>query len=855
MHDATRNAKQVFAEALELPADQREAFVRRSAGADDAVAQRALELLRAHTDAGAFLETPTHPPAGAGASSPAAPGGELPAEAPDRVGHYRLLRRLGEGHYGEVFEAEQTEPVRRRVAIKILKRGVDSRQTLARFQAERQAVASLDHPNLSRFLDAGETPDGRPYFVMDLVRGTRITEYCDTNHFTIRERVRLMIDTCRAVQHAHDAGLVHRDLKPGNIMVEVRDDRATPRVIDFGIVRAIAGPAAAPGTLHGQVLGTPGYMSPEQASGLPEIDSRADVYALGCVLYELLAGSTPIPREELVRLPLEDMQRAVREREIPAPSERLGAADDALRAIARRRGVESARLPSIVQGELDWICAKALARDRAERYENAGAMADDLQRWSDGRPVAAARARARRGRVTRFVRRNRRTLRRSAAPAALVLVLFALLAGWIPGVLGAGGYIERIIERYVSGARTGLPEGAWVNGVRVNRAGGQYALVGGGRDNRAASDYASVGGGFYNIASAPYSMVGGGRYNVAEGEGATVAGGVANIIRGHKTTVGGGDGNEALGVTSTIAGGANNRTRSSDAVVSGGRDNAAFDSSTTVGGGRGNRAGLDDADGSNADGSTIAGGINNVALWRQSTVAGGFQNQAVSSHATVAGGSSNTAGTADRNLGAASTVAGGESNRASGTHAAIPGGRANQASGAASFAAGSRAQALHDGAFVWSDLTRDAEPPAASAGPNSFTARARGGFALLSSLEDGARLKAGEGGWSSLLSAASRTETQPADPGAILAQVARLNLHTFRYAAQPTPERHLAPTAEQFHELLGLGAPDGQVLATDLDGVALAAIQALLARVDAQDALLAEQASRIAALEQRLPRP
>ncbi len=851
MADPTRDAKPIFADSLELPADQRGAFIERAAAGDEAVARRALELLRAHEDAGTFLGAPTHQAAGDAGSSAT----ELPAEAPDRVGHYHLLRRLGEGYYGEVFEAEQTEPIRRRVAIKVLKRGVDSRQTLARFQAERQAVASLDHPNLSRFLDAGETPDGRPYFVMDLVRGTRITEYCDANHLTIGERVRLMIDTCRAVQHAHDAGLVHRDLKPGNILVEVRDDRAAPRVIDFGIVRAVRGPASATGTLHGQVLGTPGYMSPEQASGLPEIDARADVYALGCVLYELLAGTTPIPREELVRLPLGEMQRAVREREIPTVSERLAEAGEGLRSIARRRGVESARLPSMVQGELEWICAKALARDRAARYDNAGSLADDLQRWSDGRPVAAARARAGRGRFNRYFRRNRRSIRRAAIAGAVLFVLFALLVGWIPGVPGAVGYIDRVIERYVSGARTGLPEGAWVNGLRVNRVGGRYALVGGGQDNRAASDYASVGGGFYNVASAPYSMVGGGRYNIAEGDGATVAGGVGNVIRGHRTTVGGGDGNEALGVNATIAGGATNRTRGNDAVVSGGRDNAAFDNSTTIGGGRGNRAGLDDADASNADGSTISGGINNLARWRQSSVGGGYANQAISSHSTVAGGGENTAGTGTQAEGGGAAVGGGTKNVASGRNSTVPGGLGNQATAEGAFAAGIRARAQHAGSFVWSDLTGETDRPAASGSENSFTARARGGFWFLTGLESGPRLKAGEGGWSVLLASTARAEAEPVDAQALLEKVARLDLQTYRYAAQPTPERHLAPTAEQFHELFGLGAPDGQVLGSDLDGVALAAIQALLARLEAQETLLAQQADQIRSLEERLAKP
>ncbi len=861
MPDFNKDAKEIFANSLELPADQREAFIQRAAGDNKELAQRAKELLRAHEKAGTFLETPTNHVLDEALPTPTSHVEELPESEPysgdERVGCYRIVRRLGEGHYGEVFEGEQTEPIHRRVAIKILKRGVDSRQILARFRAERQTVAMLDHPNLCRFLDAGETEDGRPYFVIDLVRGSRITEYSDSNHLPISDRVRLLVETCRGVEHAHQAGLVHRDLKPGNILVEVRDDRAIPRVIDFGIARALSNPAVGTGrgTIQGQVLGTPGYMSPEQITGKLDIDARSDVFSLGCVLFELLTGSTPISRDELIRMPIGEMQRAVSESESPLPSDTLTSAGDALRSVARRRGVESTRLPSLIRGELDWICAKALARDRTVRYATAGEFADDLQRWLDGRKVLANPTRSAGSGLRRFAGRHRRGLRYGAVAAGILILIVSFAAGWIPGVDGVPQYMTRLIQRYTSGVQSGLPKGAWVNGITTNSAGGIYATVGGGYKNRVATEYGLVGGGYENLAGGPSSVVGGGRHNIAEGDNATVAGGQENTVRNYGATISGGKDNEVSSPRGTIGGGLSNRVHGGESVVSGGRENIANDSTSVIGGGLKNVIGYDNSIPSEADGSTIGGGINNKVYAKQGTIAGGLHNYAKSSYATVGGGYYNIAGfSGTRNgIGSSATVAGGYKNQATGSYSAIPGGHENIAKGESSFAAGTKANALHNGSFVWSDLTKDNDTPVASTAPNSFTARARGGFNFLTGLNTTTEIKPGEGGWSSYLSSNGWKDAKPYNHQNILEQISQLNLQSYRYAEQSTPDQHLAPTAEQFHELFDLGSDnDDHILTTDLDGITLAAIQALTEQLKSQQAILNEQSKRIEALESLL---
>ena len=835
----TIDARHIFDEAVELSAEQRERFIERSCQGRGDLEAFVRRLLRAHDEAGDFMHTPT----GGGASSkPPEPATTPPAQAGTRVGPFELVRRIGEGAFGEVYLARQLEPVQRDVAVKLLRAGLDSRYVLGRFETERQALAMLDHPNIARLLDAGTAGDGRPFFAMQLVRGTRITEYADANRLSVRERVRLLIGACRGVQHAHDAGLVHRDLKPANILVEVRDDRATARVIDFGIARAVrASVDATQQTLHGQVLGTPAYMAPEQARGGADVDARADVYSLGCVLYELLAGVTPIEPGELRQAG--DLARAIEERTIAPPSDRVAGLGDGVRTVARLRNAESSSLGRLLAGELDWICARALARAPRERYASAGALADDLHRWLEGRAVEAVPGKQPVRRVKRVAGRYAWRLRYPAVAAGVLLVIVTWAMGWIPGVPGFASLMQRTVEDYASGRRYGLPEGAWVNGMRTNRAGGRYSLVGGGSSNSANDDNAMVGGGIHNSAGGESATIGGGRQNTVQGEQSVIAGGKDNLIRGGGGSVGGGWNNHALSHHVTIAGGRNNEASGYLSTIGGGEDNQAHDSRATISGGSGNTAGVSDFDPTNADGSTIGGGINNHVRWRQATVAGGIGNTAYSSAAAVGGGAGNVAGDGSRNDGA---------------YATVPGGLNNRAEGLGSFAAGVAAKALHDGAFVWADTDLAASnlvaqrppeglPIVVSQGDQSFTARARGGFHLFTTIEDKVVLGGGDPSWSHHLAADTQRDRQPIDAEATLEALRALDLATYTRDGRGD-RRHLGPTAEALGEAFGIGE-GGHVPASDVDGVALAAIQALLARVEAQDAELRALHARLEALE------
>ncbi|MCY2959227.1 MAG: serine/threonine-protein kinase [Planctomycetota bacterium] len=362
------------------------------------------------------------------------------------IGPYKLLQQLGEGGFGVVFLAEQKEPVARQVALKIIKLGMDTRQFVARFEQERQALALMDHPNIARVIDAGATETGRPYFVMELVRGSPIAEYCDKNRLTIEERLRLFEQVCSAVQHAHQKGIIHRDLKPSNLLVAVQDGRPQVKVIDFGIAKATSAKLTDKTffTEQRQVIGTLQYMSPEQAEGSIDIDTRTDVYALGVVLYELLTGSTPFDKETLRDAMYSEIQRMIREVEPPSPSTRLSTAHETLAGIAARRGVEPKRLGTLLRGELDWIVMKALEKDRARRYESASGLALDIGRYLSGDAVLAAPPSAA-YRLRKFVRRNRIAVAGGTAVAASLLV-GAVAFAWQANVASAQRDAARAAE-------------------------------------------------------------------------------------------------------------------------------------------------------------------------------------------------------------------------------------------------------------------------------------------------------------------------------------------------------------------------------------------------------------------------
>ena len=339
------------------------------------------------------------------------------------AGKYKLLESIGEGGMGAVWMAQQIEPVKRLVAIKLIKAGMDSKSVIARFEAERQALSMMDHPNIARVFDVGATSTGRPFLVMELVKGTPITEFCDRRKMTPRERLELFVPVCQAIQHAHQKGIIHRDIKPSNVLVAVHDDKPVPKVIDFGVAKATGSPLTEK-TLHTgfeQVVGTPAYMSPEQATfNQMDIDTRSDVYSLGVLLYELLTGSTPIERERFKKVALLEVLRVVREEEPPRPSTRLSATST-LPSIAANRHTEPATLSKLMKGELDWVVMKALEKDRTRRYETANGFAADVLRYLSGESVQAVPPSA--GyRLRKFFRRNKAPVAVGAALAALLLL-------------------------------------------------------------------------------------------------------------------------------------------------------------------------------------------------------------------------------------------------------------------------------------------------------------------------------------------------------------------------------------------------------------------------------------------------
>jgi serine/threonine protein kinase len=420
--------EEILLVALERGSPQeRAAYLDSACQGDPDLRRRVERLLEAYPRAAGFLEPPA-PPSG---ESTAAyiPAGEQVGTV--LAGRYKLQEPIGEGGMGAVWMAQQTEPVRRLVAVKLIKPGMDSRAILARFEAERQALALMDHPNIAKVLDGGAAPDGRPFFVMELVRGIPITRYSDERHLTPRQRLELFIPICQAIQHAHQKGVIHRDLKPNNVLVAQYDGRPVPKVIDFGIAKA-AGQPLTEQTLvtgFGTVVGTPEYMSPEQAElNQLDIDTRSDVYALGVLLYELLAGTTPFSRKELDKAGLLEILRVIREQEPPRPSARLSTAD-ALPALAAKRGTEPRALTRLLRSELDWVVMKALEKDRNRRYETASGLAADVQRFLNGEPVSAVPPSAS-YRLRKFLRKHRRSV------ALVVIVFLALLAGAIGTSVG-----------------------------------------------------------------------------------------------------------------------------------------------------------------------------------------------------------------------------------------------------------------------------------------------------------------------------------------------------------------------------------------------------------------------------------
>jgi serine/threonine protein kinase len=422
-------ANEIFLAALDIDStDDRHAYVNQACSGEPELSAEVHGLLAAADNAHSFLGAPAS--IGVVADPEATENFHQGDECPgDRIGPYELLEQIGEGGMGVVYMAQQTRPVKRQVALKIIKRGMDSREVIARFEAERQALAMMDHPNIARVFDGGTTEEGRPYFVMELVRGVPITEHCDEARLSNEARLRLFVDVCRAVQHAHQKGIIHRDLKPSNVLVTMHDDQPVPKVIDFGIAKALHQPLTERALFTGyrQLLGTPMYMSPEQAqmSGI-DVDTRSDVYSLGVLLYELLTGTTPFTKASLLKASFDELRRLLIEQEPPRPSARLTTLEAQARStIADRRRLDQRRISAVLRGELDWIVMKALEKDRNRRYESASAFAADIERFLKQEPVLACPPTVR-YRLSKFVRRQRSRLLTTGLIGGGVLVLLAM---------------------------------------------------------------------------------------------------------------------------------------------------------------------------------------------------------------------------------------------------------------------------------------------------------------------------------------------------------------------------------------------------------------------------------------------
>src|SRR5437588_660577 len=410
------NEESIFMEALQKQTPEGRAAFLDQACADAELRHSVELLLKAHDKAGPFLQ--------------GFPQNDPTIDQPDRerpgtlIGPYKLLQQIGEGGMGTVFMAEQQQPVRRKVALKVIKAGMDTRQVIARFEAERQALAMMDHLNIARVLAVGATDSGRPYFVMELVHGVPITKYCDDNHLTPRQRLELFVPVCQAIQHAHQKGIIHRDVKPSNILVTMYDGKPVPKVIDFGVAKATEQRLTERTlfTQYGTMVGTLEYMSPEQAEmSALGADTRSDIFSLGVLLYELLTGSTPLSHKRLKEAAYGEVLRMIREEEPPKPSTRLSDSGEALASISAQRHTEPAKLTKLVRGELDWIVMKTLEKDRNRRYETASAFAADVQRYLKDEPVQACPPSAW-YRFRKFARRNKRALATAALLGVMLLV-------------------------------------------------------------------------------------------------------------------------------------------------------------------------------------------------------------------------------------------------------------------------------------------------------------------------------------------------------------------------------------------------------------------------------------------------
>jgi serine/threonine protein kinase len=427
MDEKPVDIKSIFGEALEKEtAEQRAAYLDKACGNDDNLRNKVEALLKAYEQASDVPDAPIISPELTLDNSP-------PTEGPGtKIGRYKLLQLIGEGGFGMVYMAEQKKPISRRVALKIIKLGMDTKQVIARFEVERQALAMMEHPNIAKVLDAGATKTGRPYFVMELVRGISITEYCDKNNLDTQQRLELFIEVCKAVQHAHQKGIIHRDIKPTNVMITRRDGTPVPKIIDFGIAKATQRRLTEKTlfTEYHQFIGTPEYMSPEQAEmGELDVDTRSDIYSLGVLLYELLTGTTPFERKKLLSSAYDEMLKTIREGEPPKPSTRLNTLGDELTEVARHRHAEPGELCKIIRGDLDWVVMKALEKDRTRRYETPNELATDIERHLRDEPVVAGPP-SNIYRLRKFIRRNR-----TAVSVGLVILL-TLMIGFSLAVIG-----------------------------------------------------------------------------------------------------------------------------------------------------------------------------------------------------------------------------------------------------------------------------------------------------------------------------------------------------------------------------------------------------------------------------------